>query len=59
MPYQVTFRPKSGRIRGRTTIAFRLKSRANREADKINKTSPDLTDARTVIAKPGTYYQIV
>ena len=59
MPYQVTFRRASGKDRGRTTDAYRLKPAAQKYADELNAYSLGKRNARVVIAKKGTYDRIV
>ena len=59
MPYQVSFKSKSGKRRMRTTDAYRLKSKAQSYAGELNAFSLGEREARVVIAKKGTYDRIV
>jgi hypothetical protein len=58
MPYQVTFnKAGSGRGRGITSTAYRLKPDAQRYADQLNAQTRN-RNARVVAAKKGTYDRI-
>jgi len=59
MPYQVTFDLASGKGRGHTSDAYRMKFDAQRYADVLNVDKRAARNARVVIAKKGTYDRIV
>jgi len=54
MPYQVSFKSKSGRGRGLTDTAYTNKPEAQKYADALNANRSG-RNARVVVAKKGTY----
>lgn len=59
MLYQVSFNLSSGKGRGRTSDAYRMKFDANRYVTILNADKRAARNARVVIAKKGTYDRIV
>jgi hypothetical protein len=59
MLYQVSFNLASGKGRGRTKGAYRMRFDAQRYADVLNVDKRAARNARVVIAKKGTYDRIV
>ena len=59
MLYQVSFDLSSGKGRGRTSDAYRMKFDAQRYANILNADKRAARNARTVIAKKGTYDRVV
>ena len=59
MLYQVSFDLASGKGRGRTSDAYRMRFDAKRYADVLNADKRAGRNARVVIAKKGTYDRVV